>query len=119
MTIKQKTTFFNFLCEGNIRMKKAGGPVDLVKFGLGIAVLAVLTGCVGFVGDDGYYGGGVVVAEPDLFLFGGGYDRGRDVHGYSNRGAESRAVAHPGGGGGGHAGGGGGGSHGGGGGGKR
>jgi hypothetical protein len=46
-----------------------------------------------------------VVAEPDLFLFGGGYDRGRDVHGYSQRGAVSRGAAHPSGGG--HAGGGG------------
>jgi len=41
-----------------------------------------------------------VAPAPDVFLFGGGYDRGRDVHGYSQRGSESRAVAHGGGGGG-------------------
>ena len=41
------------------------------------------------------YGGGVVVSTPDLYLFGGGYDRGRDVHDYSRRGTESRAAAHP------------------------
>jgi hypothetical protein len=42
-----------------------------------------------------YDGGGVVVSAPDLYLFGGGYDRGRDVRDYSRRGSESRAVAHP------------------------
>ena len=41
-----------------------------------------------------YYGPGVVVSPPDLYLFGGSYDRGRDVHDYSRRGAESRGVAH-------------------------
>jgi len=78
-------------------MNKANALVDRIKIGLGIALLAALTGCVGWV--DGGYGGGVVVAEPDVYLFGGGYDRGRDVHDYSRRGNESRAVAHPGGGG--------------------
>jgi hypothetical protein len=69
-----------------------------LRIGLGIALLAVLTGCVGgYVGVDGGYVGTVVV-DP---LFGGGiYDRGRDVHDYSHRGAVSRAVAHPAGGGG-------------------
>ena len=66
---------------------------------LGITLLAALTGCVGYV--DGGYGGAVVAPGPDVVLFGGGYDRGRDVHDYSHRGSESRAVAHPGGGGGG------------------
>ena len=76
-----------------IKRNKANGPVDRIKIGLGIAVLAGLTGCVGYV--DGGYGGGVVVAEPDVYFFGGGYDRGRDVHDYSRRGGESRAAAHP------------------------
>jgi hypothetical protein len=62
-----------------------------IKIGLGIALLAAFTGCVGFVG--GGYGGEVVVPDP-LFI-GGFYDRGRDVHDYSHRGVASRAVAHP------------------------
>ncbi len=78
-------------------MKKANGRLDMLKIGLGIALLATMTGCVGVVGEG--YGGDVGVAEPDVFLFGGGFDRGRDVHGYSNRGGASRAVAHSGGGG--------------------
>jgi hypothetical protein len=86
-------------------MNKANGLVDGIKIGLGIALLATLTGCVGWVDGGGGYGGEVVVPGPDLFLFGGGYDRGRDVHDYSHRGVVSRAAAHPSGGG--HAGGGG------------
>ncbi len=85
-------------------MNKANALVDRIKMGLGIALLATLTGCIGWVG--GGYGGGVVVAEPDVYLFGGGYDRGRDVHNYSQRGVASRAAAHPGGGGHGEGGGG-------------
>jgi hypothetical protein len=82
-------------------MNKANSLFEQIKIGLAIAVLSALTsGCVGFVGGDG--GGGVVVAPaPDVVLFGGGYDRGRDVHSYSQRGSESRAAVHTGGGGGG------------------
>jgi hypothetical protein len=69
------------------------------KILLGISLLAALTGCVGYVG--GGYDGAVVVPGPDVYFWGGGYERGRDVHDYSHRGFESRAVAHPGGGGGG------------------
>ena len=76
-----------------INLSKASGPVDRIKIALGIALLTVLMGCVGYV--DGGYGGTVVVPGPDLFLFGGGYDRGRDVHAFSQRGVASRAVAHP------------------------
>ena len=39
--------------------------------------------------------GGVVVSTPDLYIFGGDYDRRRDVRDYSRRGFESRAAAHP------------------------
>ena len=42
--------------KGKVRMNKANGPVDRIKIGLGIALLAALTGCVGYV--DGGYGGG-------------------------------------------------------------
>jgi len=94
MKIEQKTTFFNFFREGKFRMNKTNGLADRIKIGLGVALVAALTGCVGFV-DGGGYGGDVVVPGPDLFLFGGGYDRGRDVHGYSQRGFASRAVARP------------------------
>lgn len=99
MKIKQKMelTFgdliFDFFREGKVRMNKANALVDRIKIGLGIALVAALTGCVGYV-DGGGYGGAVVVPGPDVFLFGGGYDRGRDVHGYSQRGSASRAVAH-------------------------
>lgn len=63
-----------------IRQKKTSRPVDGIKIGAVIALLTTLTGCVGYV-DGGYGGGAVVVGGPDLYLFGGGYDRGRDVHG--------------------------------------
>jgi hypothetical protein len=76
-------------------MNKTNGAVNRIKIGLTVALVAILTGCVGYV-DGG--GGGVVVADPDVYVFGGGggyYGRGHDVHDYSNRGAASRAVAHP------------------------
>src|ERR1035437_9011547 len=63
--------------EGKVRMNKGSGPVDRIKIGLGIVLLAALTGCVGFV--DGGYGGAVVVPGPDVYFWGGDYDRGRDV----------------------------------------
>ena len=72
-----------------IRPNKTDRPFHWTKFGALIALLTTLTGCVGYV-DGGYGGGAVVVSGPDLFLFGGGYDRGRDVRGYSDRGAASR-----------------------------
>ena len=77
----------------------AGG----IKIGLGVALWASLAGCVGYVGGGG--GGAVVVGGPGYIDggFGGFYDEGRSVHGYSGRGSASRAVAH-GGGGGGHGG---------------
>jgi hypothetical protein len=74
-------------------MNQANGPINRIKIGLGVALLAALTGCVGYV--DGGYGGTVVVPGPDVYLFGGGYERGRDVHDYSHRGVVSRAAAHP------------------------
>ena len=76
-----------------VRMNNGRGPVDQMKIGLGIVLLAAFTGCVGFV--DGGYGGAVVVPGPEVSFWGGDYDRGRDVHVYSQRGVASRAVAHP------------------------
>ena len=97
-------------------MNKTTNPINRIKIGLGIVLIAALTvfltGCAGYVGTgygggygdyggyDGYYDGG-----PDVYLFGGNYDRGRDVHAYSQRGSVSRGMAHAGGGG--HGGGGG------------
>jgi hypothetical protein len=89
-----------------ISVNKTNGPVDQIKIVFGIALLAALTGCVGYV--DGGYGGDVVVGGP--VVVGGVWDAGfvgRDVvHGYSSRGAASRSVAHSGGRGGGGRGGG-------------
>ncbi len=75
-------------------MNKTNRLIDRINIGLGIALLAALTGCVGYV-DGGYYGGPVVVPGPSVYFWGGDYDRGRDVHVYSQRGVASRAVAHP------------------------
>ena len=75
-------------------MKKTNALLDPIKIGFGIALLAILNGCVGYVA--GGYGGAVVVApEPDLVVFGGSYERGPVVHNYSQRGVASRAVVHP------------------------
>lgn len=71
-------------------------------FFLGAAMLVMVSGCVGYV--DGGGGVDVVAPGPDVYLFGGGYDRGRDVHVYSNRGHASIGAAHGGGHGGGHGG---------------
>jgi hypothetical protein len=80
-------------------MNKTKRAIDRIKIGLGLALLAALTGCVGYV-DGGYVGGGyggpVVVPGPSVYFWGGDYDRGRDVRVYSHRGFESRAVVHSG-----------------------
>ena len=75
-------------------MNKTNGPATRIKIELEIALLTALTGCVGYV--DGGYGGTVFVpGPPEVFFYGGGYERGHDVRVYSHRGVESRAVAHP------------------------
>lgn len=74
-------------------LNHAKGPVHWLELGLGIMLLAALTGCVGYV--EGGYVGPVVVPGPDLFFWGGGYEGGHEVHAYSHRGYESRAVARP------------------------
>jgi hypothetical protein len=92
--ISGAVTLSNFFRGGMVRMNKANRAVDRIKMGLGIALLATLIGCVGYGG--GGYGGPVVVADPDVTVFGGGYyGGGHDIHAYSQRGAASRAVAHP------------------------
>jgi hypothetical protein len=35
-----------------------------------------------------------VAPEPDVYVFGGGYEHGRDWHDYSHRGAVSRGAFH-------------------------
>ena len=80
-------------------MSKAKDPVvKRIKMSLGMAMLTVVAGCWGYV-DEGYvgggYGGSVFVPSPDVVFFGGGYERGRDVHEYSHRGEASRSFAHP------------------------
>ena len=79
--------------------KAQGRMVRRVEIALGIVLLTAVAGCLGYV--DGGYGGAVVVPEPDVVIFGGGYygggyyERGRDVHEYSHRGSASRVAAHP------------------------
>ena len=87
---------------------KATSLAARLPLALGAFFLIALTGCVGYV-DGGYDGGAVVVAQPDVFLYGGGgyngggdYDHGHDVHNYSQRGAVSRGGSAGHGGGGGH-----------------
>lgn len=97
---------FYFFRERMAAVDKTKALVDRIKIGLAIAVLMALTGCVAWVGG-GYGGGGWWGDDGGWWGGGRGDDRGRDVHGYSERGAASRAAAH--GEGGGHGSGGGGG----------
>ena len=79
-------------------MNRTNASVERIRIGLVIGLLATLTGCGGLWGGGYYYGDeGVVVLEPDMYLFGGDYGRGRDVHNYSQRGSASRGAAHSGG----------------------
>ena len=81
---------------GDVRTK-ASRAAPGINIGLGLALMTILMGCVGYV--DGSYGTAVVVPAPDVYFYGGPYyERGRDVRVYSHRGYESRAIAHPGGG---------------------
>ena len=78
-------------------MNERGGLSDRIKTGLGIGLLVAVTGCVGYVGPDG---GGVVVAEPDVYVGGvweGGYVGHDRAHDWGHRGAVSRGFAHAGG----------------------
>ena len=105
--------FFKFFCESEVAMNHANAPVDRIKIGLRITLLAAVMGFLGIV--DRSYGNPVGFPEPtvlvpvpsvrvglpvipvpvpDIYLFGGGYDRGRDVNDYRRRGAESRGAAH-------------------------
>jgi len=49
---------------------QANNSHDRVRIGLGIALLAALTGCVGYV-DGGYYGSPVVVPVSGMYFWGG------------------------------------------------
>ena len=80
-----------------IRKNEGKHAVHQIKIGIAMALLTTLVGCVGYVGGGGGYDGGVIVpvpGPPDVVLFGGGFERGRDVHEYSRRGGESRERAH-------------------------
>ena len=79
------------------KMRLASIPAVRITIALGIALLAIMSGCVGYVG--GGYGGAVVVPVPGVFFYDGFNEGGPYWHAYSRRGAESRAWAHPGGGG--------------------
>jgi len=79
-------------------MNKMACYFDCAKIGLATALLAGLTGCVGYADGGAVVAGpDVAVYGPDVGIYGGFYERGRDVHAYHDRGFSSRAVAHPGG----------------------
>jgi hypothetical protein len=86
-------------------MNKQRTAVPHIKMALATVLLVALTGCAGgyVEGGGGGYGAAVIVPDPVVGIYGGGYyggyDRGHDVHAYSGRGFASRAVAHPSGGG--------------------
>ena len=67
------------------RAARIASVLGLSLSGLGLSL--VLTGCIGYVQGDG--GGGVVVAEPEFFWF-GGYGDGHYARDYGYRGAGSR-----------------------------
>ena len=89
--------FLDYRLNRENRMNKAKGLVDRIKIGLLIGLLTALTGCAGYGGEPYYYGDTVVVSEPDMYVFGGYYDNGRDAHNYSHRGSQSRGAVHHGG----------------------
>jgi hypothetical protein len=68
-------------------MKRSRTARMILRLGLSLAVAGlpfVMTACVGYVQRDG---SGVVVAEPEMFLWGG---YGGYYGGYGERGFESR-----------------------------
>src|SRR5581483_7687076 len=74
--------------------RRQGYAVRRIKIGMALALLTTVVGCVGYVG--GGYGEVIVPLPPppEVVLFGGGFERGHDVHEYSRRGGESRESAH-------------------------
>ena len=75
-------------------MNNTNSLAGRIKLGLGVALLAALTGCVGYV--DGGYGGDVVVGTPGVWVGGvwdGGFVGRGVAHGYSSRGRASRGAA--------------------------
>ena len=78
----------------NPRANRCAHSVYPLRLGVGVLLLASLVGCVGYA-DGGYGGGALIVPGPDFYFFGGGYEHGREIHEYHDRGAHSREVAHP------------------------
>jgi len=73
-------------------MKNSDGLFHLIKIGLGIALLAAVSGCVGYV--EPGYGGPVVVPVSGVYFYDGIYEGGPYWHDYGRRGYESRGRAH-------------------------
>jgi hypothetical protein len=90
MTLLFENNFF----KGNF-MNRANNPVERIKLGLAIVLLATLSGCATYGNGGYYYGDAVVVPGPDLLLFNDDYGSGRYEYDYRNRGSESRREAHP------------------------
>ena len=74
-------------------MNKPKGSCDKLKIGTVVVLGALVTGCVGYVDDGGYYDGGAVVVQPEVTFYGGFYDRGHSRD-YDRRGHESWGSAH-------------------------
>jgi len=121
--IATSAALFDGFCESEVLMNQVNARVDRIKIGLRITLMAAVIGCLGNV-DRSYGNPvgvpepnilvpvpsiQVPVAPviplplpviplptpwPDMYLFGGGYGRGRDAHDYSRRGSESRRAAH-------------------------
>jgi len=69
-------------------INKSHGLGDGINLLLGMTLVAILAGCMGYV--DSGYDGAVVVPQPEPYFYGGVYERGPDVRIYSHRGFVSR-----------------------------
>jgi len=75
-------------------MSVSNGWAGRINAGVGLVLLTLATGCLGYM-DAGYGGPVVVVPGPDALFFDTYYEGGRATHDYSHRGYASHGSAHP------------------------